>query len=134
MPATTIQTHHRLLAILLVAAMLPLARGNLVENPSMEGSFLAQGSLGEVAQDWIGWTDWRYTLEGEFSESGAARTGSKSQKIAWDEPSPSPPRGKGSPVSIMTAYTGRSTRCRRANSAGRRSGSTVRCLERGKAK
>ena len=67
--------------------------GNLAQNPSMEGAFITQGSLGDVAEDWIGWADWQHSLEGEFSESGAAHTGSKAQKIAWDEPYNNSPTG-----------------------------------------
>jgi len=74
------------------------AYGNLAKNPSMEGSFIPQGSLGDVGEDWTGWEELRgtYDLKGEFSEGDVAHDGSKSQKITWDNPSPSWPKGEAS--------------------------------------
>jgi len=70
---------------------------NLAENPSMEGSFIPQDPMGNVAEYWTGWEGegwWGDSLEGEFSQGDIAHTGGKSQKIKWDNPYPDPP-GKG---------------------------------------
>ncbi|MHC4644517.1 MAG: Ig-like domain-containing protein [Planctomycetota bacterium] len=76
-----------LLVFLTVLAPIP-ALGNPVENPGMEGDFISQGSLGEVAEGWTGWVeekDSSYEL-GEFHENSDAnyvRGGGKSQEIYW---------------------------------------------------
>lgn len=82
-----------------IAAILPISvHGNLAQNPSMEGSFIPQGSLGEVAEEWTGWENLRqtYDLRGRFSEGNIAHDGSKSQQITWDNPYPAYPYGDAS--------------------------------------
>jgi len=57
-----------------------LAYGNLVNNPSMEGNFIYQDPLGDVAEYWPGWR----TGYGYFDdETYYAHDGSKSQAIRW---------------------------------------------------
>ncbi len=63
--------------------------GNEVANPSMEGSFISQGSLGSVAENWKAWqgdTDNGFFPSPNFSQSpyGYFHTGTKSQAIEWE--------------------------------------------------
>lgn len=55
--------------------------GNLILNPSMEGDFIAQDSLGRVAEGWTAWAG--YQVWG-FTEWGDGHTGSGVQNIHWD--------------------------------------------------
>ena len=68
-------------AILLPVLIPALVFGNLVQNPSMEGSFISQPPLGEVAEYWTGWSN--ADEPGSFSEGGYAHDAFKSQAISW---------------------------------------------------
>jgi hypothetical protein len=57
-----------------VVVLAPLAHGNLVRNPSMEGDF-----DGGVADYWIRWGQ----DNASFSEGSYAHSGSKSQEMCW---------------------------------------------------
>ena len=74
--------------MLLVAVMLPLARANVVDNPSMEGSFITQDPFGDVAEHWVPWYQQKnWGLRGDFSENSNpewSHAGDKSQLILWD--------------------------------------------------
>jgi len=72
----------RILFVLHFTLVIPaLAQINLVENPSMEGDFIYQESLGYIAENWTGWQEEDY---GWFSEGNYDHEGSKSQKIHWN--------------------------------------------------
>lgn len=65
---------------ILLTLIIPLfAYGVDVNNPSMEGNFISQPPLGDVAQYWTGWRD---SYEG-FSESAYAHDANKSQEVHW---------------------------------------------------
>jgi len=51
-----------------------------VNNPSMEGNFIYQNPLGDVAEYWTGWEE---GYNGYFSEGSYAHDGIKSQEIEW---------------------------------------------------
>ncbi|MHC4529104.1 MAG: Ig-like domain-containing protein, partial [Planctomycetota bacterium] len=71
------------LASLSVLGFVPLLYGNEVNNPSMEGNFIYQDPLGDVAEYWTGWRPGGSGPQGHFSQGSHAHDGTKSQEIRW---------------------------------------------------
>ena len=74
----------QILWLLLLTPALGYA-ANLVNNPSMEGSFISQPPLGNVAQYWTAWTEAvpPASIAGGFWQGNDAHDASKSQEIQW---------------------------------------------------
>jgi len=78
--------------ILLLFFTSALAFGNLAQNPSMEGNFVYQDPLGEVAEYWTGWSGGYLQpyFFGYYNSYYAyyAHEGNKSQYVGWHSQEP----------------------------------------------
>jgi len=74
-----------IIASLCVLGLTLAGYGNEANNPSMEGNFIYQDPLGDVAEYWTGWRGAYSYLHGYFSEETSyAHDANKSQEVSWN--------------------------------------------------